>query len=151
MKRLSVLPALLILLVLVSCATTDGGTSAGRFSLEKTSGSSVSSTGLLMGTVKYGASGYYFPASSDILDISLLKTDSGTGLVTEISHQRLRNFQKFPISFTVRYDNADIGEKDTCTLIVTLLMDGQVKGQGLSLLTRSNDGFSDAELTLLSI
>ena len=111
----------------------------------------VSSTGLLMGTVKYGASGYYFPASSDILDISLLKTDSVTGLVTEVSHQRLRNFQKFPIQFTVRYDNADIGENDTCTLIVTLLIDGQVKGQGLTLLTRSRDGFSDADLTLLSV
>lgn len=151
MKRLSFIPVLVLLIVLVSCSTTVGGTSSERFSLERTSGSSVSSTGLLMGTVKYGASGYYFPASSDILDISLLKTDSVTGLISEVSHQRLRNFQKFPIQFTVRYDNADIGENDTCTLIVTLLIDGQVKGQGLTLLTRSRDGFSDADLTLLSV
>ena len=104
-----------------------------------------------MGTVRYGASGYYFPASSDILDISLLRTDPDTGLVTEVSHQRLRNFQKFPIQFTVRYDNADIGEDDTCTLIVTLLVDGQVRGQALALLTRTSGGFSDADLTLLSV
>lgn len=151
MKRPAFIPMILILMVLVSCATTEVGTTTERFSLERTTGTVASSTGLLMGTVRYGASGYYFPASSDILDISLLKTDSITGLVTEISHQRLRNFQKFPIQFTVRYDNADIGDDDTCTLIVTLMIDGQVKGQGLTLLTRTSGGFSDADLTLLSI
>ena len=150
MKRLSILPVILLLLVLVSCATTDTGTAGERFSLERTT-TAVSSTGLLVGTVRYGATGYFFPASSDILDISLLRTDSLTGLVTEVSHQRLRNFQKFPVQFTVRYDNADIGETDTCTLIVTLLVDGQVKGQGLTLLERTADGFSDADLTLLSV
>jgi len=150
-KRPAFIPMILILMVLVSCATTEVGTTTERFSLERTTGTVASSTGLLMGTVRYGASGYYFPASSDILDISLLKTDSITGLVTEISHQRLRNFQKFPIQFTVRYDNADIGDDDTCTLIVTLMIDGQVKGQGLTLLTRTSGGFSDADLTLLSI
>lgn len=151
MKRFAFLSMTMILLLLVSCASTSGGETTERFSLERTTGTAASSTGLLMGTVRYGASGYYFPASSDILDISLLKTDSITGLVTEVSHQRLRNFQKFPIQFTVRYDNADIGESDICTLIVTLLIDGQVKGQGLSLLTRTSGGFSDADLTLLSI
>ena len=151
MKSLRFLPILLILIVLVSCASTDSGTEPERFSLERTNGAAAPSVGLLMGTVRYGASGYYFPASSDILDIALIKTDSITGLVTEIAHQRLRNFQKFPVQFTVRYDNADIETDDTCKLIVTLLIDGQVKGQGLSLLTRTADGFSDADLTLLSL
>jgi len=150
-RQLLFLIVLLLLILLVSCATTDGGASTERFSLLRTSGAAISSTGLLTGTVRYGVSGYYFPASSDILDISLLKTDSVTGLVTEIAHQRLRNFQKFPIQISVRYDNADIGENDTCTLIVTLLIGGQVKGQGMTLLTQSDDGFSEANLTLLSV
>lgn len=150
MKRLCLLTVIMLLLVLVSCATTGTGIAGDRFSLERTT-AAVSSTGLLLGTVRYGASGFFFPASGDILDISLLRTDSVTGLVTEVSHQRLRNFQKFPIQFTVRYDNADIGADDTCTLIVTLLIDGQVKGQGLTLLDRTADGFADADLTLLSV
>ena len=106
---------------------------------------------MLKGSVNYGASGFYFPTTSDILDISLLKTDSTTGLVTEISHQRLRNFQKFPIQFTVRYDNADLKDGDTGTLIVTLLIEDQIRGQGLVLLKRNSHGFEEAELTLLSV
>lgn len=151
MKRSAAFCIILILLiVLASCATTGVEETPQRFSLVQTK-STESSTGLLKGNVNYGASGFYFPTTSDILDISLLKTDSTTGLVTEISHQRLRNFQKFPIQFTVRYDNADLNEGDTCTLIVTLLMDDQIRGQGLVLLKRNSTGFEEAELTLLSV
>ena len=141
---------LILLLALASCTTTGGGEAPQRFSLVQTK-TTGSSTGLLKGSVNYGASGFYFPTTSDILDISLLKTDATTGLVTEISHQRLRNFQKFPLQFTVRYDNADLNEGDTCTLIVTLLIDDQIRGQGLVLLKRNSSGFEEAELTLLSV
>ncbi|MBP5161421.1 MAG: hypothetical protein ILP16_00360 [Spirochaetales bacterium] len=149
MRKLSFVLIIILVLVLCSCATVSNGASE-RFSLER-SGKTASSAGLLMGTVSYGASGFYFPTSSDILDISLLKTDATTGLVTEISHQRLRNFQKFPIQFTVRYDNADLSQEDSCTLIVTLIIDDVVKGQGITLLQRTDAGFADASLTLLSV
>ena len=85
------------------------------------------------------------------LDISMLKTDASTGLVTEISHQRIRNLLNFPIQFTVRYDESDIGEGDSCTLIVNLLVDDAVKAQGITLITRNGDTFADASLTLLSV
>ena len=149
MRKLAFVPILILVLILCSCATGSKVLSE-RFSLER-SEKSVSSTGLLMGSVIYGASGFYFPTSNDIIDISLLKTDATTGLVTEISHQRLRNFQKFPIQFTVRYDNADLSEDDTCTLIVTLIIDDVVKGQGITLLQRTTAGFNDANLTLLPV
>ena len=149
MRRFVFLSALIIVLMLCSCATVSESRSE-RFSLERTQ-KTESSTGLLMGSVSYGASGFYFPTSSDILDISMLKTDASTGLVTEISHQRLRNFQKFPIQFTVRYDNSDLNEGDSCTLIVTLIIDDVVKGQGITLLQRTTAGFEEANLTLLSV
>ena len=133
---------------LVSCSTT-ASTKATQFSLTQTQ-KSQSSIGLLRGIVSYGA-GFYFPTSSDILDISMLKTDASTGLVTEISHQRIRNLLNFPIQFTVRYDESDIGEGDSCTLIVNLLVDDAVKAQGITLITRSGDSFADASLTLLSV
>ncbi len=133
---------------LVSCSTT-ALAQATQFSLTQTQ-KSQSSIGLLRGTVSYGA-GYYFPTSSDILDISMLKTDASTGLVTEISHQRIRNLLNFPIQFTVRYDESDIGEGDSCTLIVNLIVDDAVKAQGITLITRNGDTFADASLTLLSV
>ena len=149
MRRLFFALILILVLALCSCATVANAQSE-RFSLEQ-SNRTESSTGLLMGTVRYGASGFYFPTSNDILDISLLKTDATTGLVTEISHQRLRNFQKFPIQFTVRYDNADLAEGDSCSLVVTLIIDDVVKGQGIALLQRTSSGFAEANLTLLSV
>ncbi len=140
---------LLPVLLLCSCATVYRTSDSEQFSLNQTQMSS-SSIGLIMGTVRYGA-GFFFPTSSDILDISLLKTDPTTGLVTEISHQRIRNILNFPIQFTVRYDESDISEGDTCTLIVSLLVDDVVKGQGITLLQRNESGFSDADLTLLIV
>ena len=137
-----------LLISLVSCSTT-ASSPAGQFSLTQTQ-KSQSSIGLLRGNVNYGA-GFYFPTSSDILDISMLKTDASTGLVTEISHQRIRNLLNFPIQFTVRYDESDIGEGDSCTLIVNLLVDDAVKAQGITLLTVNGDSFADASLTLLSV
>ena len=148
-----VLPSIVLVLVsvllVVSCATGTGGTSSDRFSLS-TSGNSSSEIGLLVGNVSYGM-GFFFPSASDILDISLLRTDSTTGLVSEISHQRIRNLLNFPIQFTVRYDKADLLDSDTCTLIVTLLVDDSVKAQGITLLQRTDSGFSEASLTLVSV
>ncbi len=138
------------LVLLCSCATiNESRGSAGQFSLDQTQRSEAD-IGLIMGTVKYGA-GFFFPTASDILDISLLKTDSSTGLVTEISHQRIRNILNFPIQFTVHYDENDVAEGESCTLIVSLLVDDAVKAQGLALLQKTQNGFSDVELTLLNV
>lgn len=135
--------------MLISCATAALQGSTTRFSLSREA-ETTTETGLLMGTVNYGA-GFYFPTSTDILDISLLRTDASTGLVTEVSHQRIRNILNFPVQFTVRYDKADIGPSDSCTLIVSLYVDDAVKGQGMTLVQRTDDGFADAVLTVFSV
>ncbi len=140
-----------MILLLYSC-TTAASVSVGeslQFSLVPESRGEAS-IGLLMGTVHHGA-GFFFPSDSDILDISLLRTDPLTGAVTEISHQRIRNILKFPVQFTVRFDEAEIPEGSVCSLVVTLTVQNQVRGQGSCQLKRSQSGFETAELTLLNI
>ena len=134
---------------LVSCATGPVKNTSEQFPLTQTQ-KSQSTAGLLRGTVNFGA-GYYFPTSNDIIDISMLKTDGTTGLITEISHSRIRRPPNFPIQFSMSYDTADIADGDTCTLIVTLLVADEITRQGMTLLSRNEDGFAEASLTLMSI
>ena len=141
---LCLLPFLALLLI-VSCASTE----TTRFSLTRT-GSSEGEIGILVGNVTYGM-GFFFPSSSDILDIAFIKTDSVTGLVSEISHQRIRNLLNFPVQFTVRYDKSDLLDSDKCSLIVTLLIGGEVKAQGITLLQRNGSDFQEASLVLTSV
>ena len=65
MRKLAFVLILILVLILCSCATASNAGSE-RFSLERST-KTASSTGLLMGSVSYGASGFYFPTSSDIL------------------------------------------------------------------------------------
>ncbi|MBR4120250.1 MAG: hypothetical protein IKT95_00680 [Spirochaetales bacterium] len=148
-KPAVLLSIVLIAVCLASCATGPVKNTSGQFPLTQTQ-KSQSTAGLLRGTVNFGA-GYFFPTSNDIIDISLLKTDGTTGLITEISHSRIRRPPNFPIQFSMSYDTADIAEGDTCTLIVTLLVGDEITRQGMTLLTRTEVGFADASLTLLSI
>ena len=152
MKRL--FPSVVLISLIVgslffsSCSTT-GGQTPRQFSLSRDT-DKKNEIGLLVGSVSYGA-GFFFPSSSDILDISLLKTDSTTGLVSEISHQRIRNLLNFPVQFTVGYDKADLQDTDTCTLIVTLLVNDNVKAQGISLIQRSGTGLAETSLAVMPV
>ena len=102
---------------------------------------------ILTGSIGYGA-GIYFPSSSDILDVSLLKTNSTTGTVSEISHQRIRNIQRFPVQFAVRYDGDDVLEGDSCMVFVTLSTSGEVSAQGFGQLSSNSNGFNDVSVVL---
>lgn len=135
------------ILCLTSCKST--GTLLDRFSLEVPV-VQENTTKILTGSINYGA-GFYFPNSNDILDISLLKTDSTTGTIQEISHQRIRNIQKFPLQFSVRYDKNDINEGDSCSLLVTFTVNGTVSAQGMVQLEYKNGNFSESSVTLLAI
>jgi len=148
-RLLVVLLSILALFLIGSCATTTTDTGSTQFSLNR-SDSTSSEVGIMFGTVNYGA-GFFFPSANDILDISVLKTDPITGLVTEISHQRIRNLLNFPVQFTVRYDKADLLETDTCSIIVSLIVDDNIKAQGITLLQRNDSGFVDASLTLITV
>ena len=150
MRKITVLLIFVLSLIcLVSCATGPVKNSSEQFPLTQTQ-KSQSTSGLLRGTVNFGA-GYFFPTSNDIIDISMLKTDGTTGLITEISHSRIRRPPNFPIQFSMSYDTADIAAGDTCTLIVTLLVGDEITRQGMTLLTRTENGFAEASLTLLGI
>lgn len=138
--------ACLLLALLGSCAASR---TVSRFSLESSTQSSRSNM-ILTGSVSYGA-GFYFPSSSDILDVSLLKTDSTTGTVSEISHQRIRNIQRFPVQFTVRYDGDDVQEGDSCMVFVTLSTSGEVSAQGFGQLSSNPNGFDDVSVVLTGV
>lgn len=137
---------LLLLALLGSCAASSAFS---RFSLDASVQSS-SSNMILTGSIGYGA-GFYFPSSSDILDVSLLKTDATTGTVSEISHQRIRNIQRFPIQFTVRYNGEDVHEGDSCMVFVTLSTNGEVSAQGFGQLSSNPNGFNDVSVMLTGV
>ena len=150
MRKITVLLIIVLSAIcLAGCATGPVRNSSEQFPLTQTQ-KSQSTAGLLRGTVNFGA-GYFFPTSNDIIDISMLKTDGNTGLITEISHSRIRRPPNFPIQFSMSYDTADVSEGDTCTLIVTLLVGDEITRQGMTLLTRTENGFAEASLTLLGI
>ncbi len=140
---LLLLIACLLAVLLGACAVSR---TASRFSLDSSAQSSHSSM-ILTGSIGYGA-GIYFPSSSDILDVSLLKTNSTTGTVSEISHQRIRNIQRFPVQFAVRYDGDDVLEGDSCMVFVTLSTSGEVSAQGFGQLSSNSNGFNDVSVVL---
>ena len=150
MKRFLTVAILLTVLCLLlgSCATTSEEAPK-QFSLSRNE-EKKNEIGMLVGSVSYGV-GFFFPTAYDILDISLIKTDSVTGLVSEISHQRIRNLLNFPVQFTVRYDKADLQDTETCSLIVTLLVNDNVKAQGISLIQRNDTGLAETSLVLIPV
>lgn len=133
---------------LSSCASSSKF-SLSNFSLEKSSQETHASA-ILTGSVSYGA-GFYFPSSSDILDISLLKTDFVTGAISEISHQRIRNIQRFPLQFAIRYDSSELNEDDLCTLYVTLTSNDKSIAQGFVQLQIGNGSLSEVSVILSGI
>ena len=143
----------LVALILIFCLLASLGTSCSttklieRFSLDVPQQQTVT-TKILTGSVSYGA-GIYFPSSNDLLDISLLKTDATTGTIQEISHQRIRNIQKFPLQFSLRYEQSDINTGDPCSLLVTLTVDGTVKAQGMLQLQVQDGTLSEASVVLV--
>lgn len=150
MKR-SFLFTLAILFLSVLCFTscTSTVTLIEKFSLEVPE-VQEDTTKIITGSIRYGA-GFYFPSTNDILDISLLKTDGTTGTIQEISHQRIRNLQRFPLQFSLRYDKSDINEGDSCSLLVSLSVNGSTTAQGMVQLEYKNGSFSDASIILSSI
>jgi uncharacterized lipoprotein YbaY len=148
MKKLGLLLlALILCLIITSCSST--ASLIERFSLDVPT-TQESTTKILTGSVSYGA-GIYFPSSNDLLDISLLKTDAITGTLQEISHQRIRNIQRFPLQFTLRYDESDLKYGDSCSLLVTLTVDGSVSAQGVARLEFKEGSFSESSVLLTSV
>lgn len=86
-------------ILLISCAAT-----ALYFSLDDSSVAHESA--LITGIANYG-SGYYLSSSMSVMEVSLEKVFPA-GNIYEISHSRIKNIQRFPVQFTLRYDSSEI-------------------------------------------
>jgi len=105
------------LIAAVSCATA----AISMFSLEGGQKSTEAVIGIVKGTVDYGR-GYYLPTENSTLDISLMMIDGDEN--TELSHQRIRNIQRFPFQFSIRFDESELKNEAYYVVILTFTNDG---------------------------
>lgn len=106
------------ILVVASCATA----AIGMFSLDNTSSSSKEAViGIVKGTVDYGR-GYYLPTENSTLDISLMMVDGEN--MKELSHQRIRNVQRFPFQFSIRFDESELVDGAFYSVALSFTNDG---------------------------
>lgn len=106
------------ILVVASCATA----AIGMFSLDNTSSSSKEAViGIVKGTVDYGR-GYYLPTENSTLDISLMMVDGQN--MKELSHQRIRNVQRFPFQFSIRFDESELIDGAFYSVALSFTNDG---------------------------
>ena len=105
------------LIAAVSCATA----AISMFSLEGGQKSNEAVIGIVKGTVDYGR-GYYLPTENSTLDISLMMIDGDEN--TELSHQRIRNIQRFPFQFSIRFDESELKNGAYYVVILTFTNDG---------------------------
>ncbi len=63
--------------------------------------------GVITGSIAYPGN-YSYTDGGLVIDISLTQHDFVAGTTQEISHQRIRNPQRFPVNYTIRYDTKDI-------------------------------------------
>ena len=120
MKRRWVDPLIVFvtLIAAVSCATA----AISVFSLESLQKSPKEAViGIVKGTVDYGR-GYYLPTENSTLDISLLMVEGDE--TTELSHQRIRNIQRFPFQFSIRFDESELKNGAYYVVILTFTNDG---------------------------
>ena len=121
MKRRWVDPLIVFvtLIAAVSCATA----AISVFSLESLQKSPKEAViGIVKGTVDYGR-GYYLPTENSTLDISLLMVEGDE--TTELSHQRIRNIQRFPFQFSIRFDESELKNGAYYTVILSFSNDGE--------------------------
>jgi uncharacterized lipoprotein YbaY len=121
MKRRWVDPLIVFvtLIAAVSCATA----AISMFSLESLQKSPKEAViGIVKGTVDYGR-GYYLPTENSTLDISLLMVEGDE--TTELSHQRIRNIQRFPFQFSIRFDESELKNGAYYTVILSFTNDGE--------------------------
>ncbi len=95
---------LVALLLLCLAFLTSCSSNADLDALAKAINSDV---GLITGTISYPGT-YLITEGTVVIDISLSQYDTATGQTIEISHQRIRNPQRFPVNYTIRFDKADI-------------------------------------------
>jgi uncharacterized lipoprotein YbaY len=104
---------LLILLTLTSCV-----------SLSDKEQKSLSYYGIISGTVMY-PNNLYFPARVR-LEIALISIDSLTAEEKIVVSQSIRNPQRFPVNFILRYDSLDIRSSNLHFITIELYQEGEI-------------------------
>lgn len=107
----------LTIFIVASCATA----AISMFSLETATPKKESVIGIVKGTVDYGR-GYYLPTENSTLDISLMMVNGE--IITELSHQRIRNVQRFPFQFSIRFDESELLEGASYSVVLSFTNDG---------------------------
>lgn len=127
---------IVLAILLVSCAAT-----ALYFSLDDTSVAHESA--LITGVANFG-SGYYLSSSMSVMEISLEKVFPA-GNVYEISHSRIKNIQRFPVQFTLRYDSSEIDPECSYRINISFSTDNVNFRKGSSAVENFN---SDVPVTV---
>lgn len=119
-KLLSVILSVLIVLLISGCdSTVVPGYPV--FEQAKTSDPVI---GIIKGTVNYAA-GFYLPTDQSTMDISLIMVNSAGHDEMELSHQRIRNIQRFPFQFSIHFDENELAENMQYKILIRFTNDGK--------------------------
>ena len=110
----------LIALLIQSCDST---VAPGYPVFEQTK-TSESVIGMIKGSVNYGA-GFYLPSEQSTMDISLVMLNNMGQEVLELSHQRIRNIQRFPFQFSIHFDENELQENMQYKIVIRFTNDGK--------------------------
>ncbi len=126
MKKLSaekLLPAILTFLIVLFISGCDSTEIPGYpvFEQAKTSEPVI---GMIKGTVNYAA-GFYLPTEQSTMDISLIMVNSAGMDETELSHQRIRNVQRFPFQFSIYFDENELADNMQYKILIRFTNDGK--------------------------
>ncbi len=79
---------------------------------------------MIKGSINYGA-GFYLPSEQSTMDISLVMLNNMGHEVLELSHQRIRNVQRFPFQFSIHFDENELQDNMQYKIIVRFTNDGK--------------------------
>lgn len=99
---------LLLSIFLYSCQSTtaDYNNPANAYGLTYTV-SQMAKPSIITGSVDY-TDGFYIPSGQDMADITLTGISLRTYEESILSNQRIRNVQRFPLQFTLRFDENEL-------------------------------------------
>ena len=80
--------------------------------------------GMIKGAINYGA-GIYLPSEQSTMDISLVMINSRGDEVLELSHQRIRNVQRFPFQYSIHFDENELMDNMQYKIVVRFTNDGK--------------------------
>ncbi len=119
-KLLCIVLTVLLALMIQSCDSTV----VPGYPVFEQSKSSEPVISMIKGSVNYGA-GFYLPSDKSTMDISLVMLNSMGQEVMELSHQRIRNVQRFPFQFSIHFDENELMDNMQYKIVISFTNDGK--------------------------